>query len=243
MAEFDGEGDWASRLPLLLVRSWGTLPDHQLTDEEKATLRKRFLDSTLRSLDQQSSQLSLALDKKRLLGALPATEPAATAKALEALAAKVADARAGKVTGVDPPKSLAFKAVWATGRDLLPWAAADGPTLADLAQAFYTVTGSFRSVGGYLSVQVRLFSNLENRYLSHWEGRFAPDEAGDKMAEAADELRKSLLGRPWAGLSVTSTSTGAQVKVGEAWHLLPWSSDDLEPGSLELVFQQPGRAD
>jgi len=111
----------------------------------------------------------------------------------------------------------------------------------DKSKALYVVTGSVRSVGGYLSVSIDLYSAVEKRVLSTWEGRFAPEEAPGEMARASDQFRTVLLGRPWAGLSVTSAVGGTQVWVGDQWHNLPWSNDDLVPGPLALKVRQPGR--
>lgn len=240
LGEFEGEGDWRARLPLLLTRNWSTLPEHQLSEPERSELRSRVLKATLRLLDQQASQLILDLDKKRLVGPLPTTEPAATDLSLANLEKKKNEARGDGTLGDEVPKTLAFRAVWPPSRDKLPWNSSDGPTLVARASTLYAVTGSFRLVGGYLSVQVRLYSDLERRILSEWEGRFAADEAADRMAEASDHFREALLGRPWAGLVVTS-DTETRVRVGESWHPLPWSSDDLEPGTVELTLQQAGR--
>jgi len=230
-------------LPLLLIHSWGPVTDHALTGPEKAQLRQRSVDAALTLLEQQAAGLTLALDKKRLQGPLPSTEPDGTQKALDALASQEDDLRAGRASNLDAPTTLPFRRVWAKDKDSLPWPRTDGPTLAAQTAAWFAVTGSFRLVAGYLSVHVELYSALEGRVLSVWDGRFAPDEASDRMTEAADSFREILLGRPWAGLSVEGGTSDTRVKVAGVWHPLPWSSDDLQPGSLEVVISQPGLPD
>jgi hypothetical protein len=244
VAEFDGPGDWRSRLPLLLVRAWEAVREHKLSDAERDALKTRFVEASLRSLDQQAAKLKLDLDRKRLLGSLPATEPAATEAALKALDDKRAGV--GQGAAAEPPATLPYKAVWPSGQDKRPWTVTDPAALAAQAPALFTVTGSFRVVGGYLAVHVALYSDLESRVLQQWDGSFAPDEAADRMADASDRFRETLLGRPWAGLALTLDSTqpsGIRVKVGDEWHVVPWSTDDLEPGPLDLVVQRPGEPD
>lgn len=243
VSELSGGGEWAVRLPQLLVRGWDVLPDHAVTEEERAVLRSRFLDETLRNYQQQSSRLALELDRKRLSGTLPTGEPATTAKALDDLEAKSERVRQGDLTGAEPPTTMPLRVVWAPGRDKLPWSWEPRHDLVTRSKAMYLLTGSIRTVGSYLSVSLELYSSLENRTLSTWQARFAPEEASDQMALAAYEFRTSLLGRPWSGLSVTSSVRGAKVRVLERWHNLPWSSDDFFPGTLDLLVQNPGRED
>lgn len=239
LGEFDGAGDWRSRLPLLLVHGWDALPDHKLSDAERSLLKSRFIEAAARTLDQQAAKLQLDLDRKRL-GTLPAGEPEASRKALAALTAKADVLRQSDPPGSEAPTRLAFKPLWPTGRDKLPWAVTDAAALARQSQAVYTVTGSFRTVGGYLAATVTLTSSWERRVLAQWQGQFAPDEAPERMAEASDRLREALLGRAWAGLAITAPVPGTRVRVAGAWHLLPWSTDDLEPGPLDVVVQEPG---
>lgn len=241
VAELAGGGDWAVRLPQLLVRGWTSLPAHRVTDAEKTALRQRFLDETLASLDKQTSRLLLDLDRKRLAGALPSSEPEATMKALAALAVQRNQALAGETAGAAPPETLAFRPVWSPGRDNLPWAAAARPVLLSRSKALYLIDGSVRMVGTYLSVKLELYSDVEKRVLASWEGQFAPDEAPEKAAEAADRFRSSLLGRPWSGLVLSSATAGSQVHLHNRWHHLPWSSDELTPGPLNLRVRSPGR--
>lgn len=242
LGEFQGDPDWGARLALLVARGWQNLPNHQLTEVEKGVLRTQFLEDTLKGLDQQRSKLLLDLDRRRLLGPLPATEPAATLKSVSDLDDQLLAAQGG-VAANDPPGSLPLRAVWPRDRDNLPWGVNDGPGLAAQASASYAITGTVRLVGVYLSVTASLYSRLEQRVLDTWEGRFAPDEAADRMAEAADHLREALLGRPWSGLILTGKTPGIRVKVADRWHPLPWSSDELLPGPLTLVVSQPGKPD
>jgi hypothetical protein len=238
LSEFSG-GEWAARLPLLLSRGWDHLPDHQVTDAEKVILSQRAVSDAVAALRRQSSQMRLDLDKKKILGPLPAGEPAATQKNLDALDVKIAQTQAG--AGVaSPPDTMALRAVWPSGRDQLPWPASDGPALTGQAKTMYAVVGTVQSVGGYLEVSVGLYSALENRVLATWQGRFSPDEAPQHMAEASDALRESLLGRSWAGLKLTSNVGGTRVRVGDIWHDLPWSTDDLAPGDVPLLIEPPG---
>ncbi len=241
LAEFQGEGDWTSRLPRLLIRGWDELPEHQLTEAETAVLRAKEKDDALRSLDQQETTLKVALDKKRLLGPLASTEPAATEKSLADLESKAARIRDGKEASDPPPVTLPLRSAWAKGQENRPWFAVDSHDLITKSGSVYAVTGAVRSVGGYLDVSVELYSNWEKRVLSDWTGHFAPEEAAEKMAEVSDQFHEFLLGRSWAGLSVTSTVSGTTVKVDNAWHQLPWWTDDLEPGTFELTVQKPGR--
>jgi len=226
-----------------LTEGWAQLPAHLLRDPERKILRDRFAADTRRSLDQQIAKLRLDLDRKRLVGPLASTEPAATDKAVAALAAK-ADPRAiAALPAAEPPLSLPWKALTAPDRVGLPWKAADRADLALRSGAVYLVTGEVRSLGGLLSVRAELFSTLEQRVLAVWTGDLAPDEAPARMAEAWASFREALLGRPWAGLSVTAAGTGGRVRAAGLWHPLPWSADDLSPGPLELVVQAPGQAD
>jgi hypothetical protein len=238
---FAGEGDWAGRLPQLLVRTWDKLGDHQVTEAETAALKQKFLDDTLRAYDQQESQARLALDLKRLAGTLPSTEPAATEKILADLDTKRAQARTGTVPGTLAPV-LPLKPLWAPGRTGQAWTAVDRRDLATQSSALYLVTGTVRSLGPYLAAEIQLFSTVENRVLASWDDHFAPDEAAAKMAEASASFRRALLGRPWAALDVPASVPGTRIRVGAQWHDLPWSADDLTPGPLAVDLLVPGRS-
>ena len=240
VGEFGGEGEWTSRLPRLLIRGWDALPEHQLTDAEKSALVEKWKDDGLRSIELQKSTLTLALDKKRLAGSLASSEPAATLKSLGDLDAKAALVRAGQGAG-DPPLTLPLRGVWATGQEQRPWPVFDRHDLVIKAKSLYAVTGTVRLVGGYLDVTVELFSDLENKVLAAWEGRFAAEEASDRMGEVSDKFHGVLLGHSWAGITVTSAISGTRIQMGGQWHLLPWRSDDLSPGRLDMVVQTPGR--
>lgn len=239
VSEFAGGGDWASRLPQLLIRHWGTFGDHRVTASETEAQRKTFLDQSLVSIDKEVSRLRLELDRKRLVGALPSSEPAATTKALADQEAKRVKTLAGLPEG-QPPLSLKLKPVWSTGRESLPWPQMPRQELLEKSKALYVVTGSVRTVGTYLSVIIELYSALENKVLSSWEGQFAPEEAPGEMVKASDRFRTDLLGRPWSGLNLTSPVAGTQVFLGNQWHNLPWSTDDLSPGPLALKVRYPG---
>ncbi len=238
LSEFSG-GEWSARLPLLLSRGWDHLPPHVVTDAERLVLSQRAINDAVIALRRQSSQMRLDLDKKKILGPLPAGEPTTTETALADLDTKIKAAQAG--TGITPPSdTMNLRAVWPAGRDQLPWPPADGPALAAQAKTFLAVTGSVQVIGGYLEVSAALYSSVENRVLATWQGRFSPDEAPRHMADAADAFREALLGRPWAGLKLTSNLGGTRVRVADEWHDLPWSSDDLEPGDLTLLVEPPG---
>jgi len=241
LAEFSGGGVWAARLPLLVARGWDRLPDHRLTDTEKVLLNAKAIDAAVAALRKQSSQTRLDLDKKKISGTLPAGEPDATEKTLSGLDAQIAQAQAG--TGVAlAPDTMALRPVWPSDKTGLPWNAADGPTIAARAGTLYAVTGAVAYIDGYLQVDLSLYSSIENRFLASWSGQFAPDEAPARMADAADALRAALLGRPWAGVKITSPLSGTRVQVAGVWHDLPWSSDTLEPGDLPIVITAPGQA-
>ena len=241
-AEFDGTGEWCTRLPQLLVRNWETISEHQLTDGERLALKQRFLRDTLISLEIQTARLQLDLDKKRLVSPLSPSELANSQKSLLELETKIQQARAGE-SSTEPPFRLPLRVLWAAGREGLPWAAQDRRDFLTRSQALYVITGSVRSIAGYLVVTCELFSQLENRVLVEWEGRFSADEAADRMAEASDQFREALLGRPWAALVLTSPHGGTRARLQGQWHSLPWLSDDLVPGTYDLEIQTPGRPD
>jgi len=243
VAELSGGGEWAVRFPQLLVRGWESLPEHRLSEEEQAALRQQFLDATVVGLDQKSSKAVLDLDKRRLMGPLPSTEPAATEKLLTDLKASRDAALAGRVEEAKAPEKLPFRPVWNSSRENQPWGNEGRNELLVRTSVDYLVTGSIRSVGSYLWVRVELYSRWEKKVLAEWSGQFAPEEAPEKAAEAADRFRSSLLGRPWSGLSVVSGVSGAKVQVLDQWHNLPWSTDELEPATLELRILNPGRAE
>ena len=237
VAEFGGT--WGDRLALLLCRDWDRLPDHRVSDAERAALSKIAVDTAVAGLRKQASQAKLDLDKKKILGTLPAGEPDATNTTLAGIDTKIQQTLAG--TGMTPiPDTLAFKAVWATGQDGLPWPVSDGPSLAAKAKTLYAVTGSITEVDGYLDVAAVLYSAVEDRVLTTWHGRFAPEEAPQQMGRASDSFREFLMGRPWSGLKVTANVGGTRIRVGGRWHDLPWSSDDLDPGPVELTVEPPG---
>jgi hypothetical protein len=238
LSEFSG-GEWAARLPLLLSRGWDRLPDHVVTDAERVVFSQRAVRDAVTALRKQASQMRLDLDKKKIVGPLPAGEPTATEKALADLDTKITQTLAGTGVAV-PPDTMNLRPVWPAGRDQLPWPAADGPTLAAQAKALLAVTGTVQVIGGYLEVSVGLYSSVENRVLATWQGRFSPDEAPQHMAEASDAFREALLGRQWAGLKLTSNLGGTRVRVGDDWHDLPWNSDDLSPGDVSLLVEPPG---
>lgn len=238
-----GEGEWTLRVPQLLVRGWDRLPPHRLTEDEKTALRLKARTEALRSVDQQVSRLRLDLDRKRLVGSLPSSEPAATEKSLAEAATRRQAIEAGEFEGANPPASLPLRAVWGPGRDNLPWPSGTRPELLLRTQAAYLVSGSVRAFGEFLSVRLELYSAWEGRVLVQWEGQFASDEAPQRVADAADAFRSALLGRPWAGLAVSSPLTGAKIRFQGVWHSLPWASDELEAGTYELAVQSPGRVD
>jgi hypothetical protein len=243
VGELAGDADWGPRLPQLLVREWAAVTEHKLTDSEQGLLRQKFLDDTLTTLEKQRSALKLTLDRKRLKGAVTSTELTTAASTLKDLDAKVAQAAEGKTTGAEAPSSLAFRAVWPTGKTGQPWPASAGSDLASAASAFYTVTGSVHAVGPALTARIELYSAWEKRLLALWEGQFLPDEAATRMAEAADTFREALLGRPWARLAAEGTVPGSRIQVDGQWHPVPWSNDVLSPGPLEVVLGEPGHPD
>jgi hypothetical protein len=238
---FAGDGEWTNRLPQLLVRSWDRLATHRLTDTEVSAIEKKFLDDTLRGYDQQESQALLALDLKKLAGTLPSTEPAATEKTLADLATKRRNAGSGTLVNGQPPASLPLKPLWAPNRTGQSWTSVDRRELASQSQGLYLVTGSVRVLGPSLAVEIQLSSTIENRVLVSWEDHFAPDEAAAKMGEASAALRQTLLGRPWAGLDVRPAVPGSRIRVSGTWHDLPWTADDLDPGTLDIELLVPGR--
>jgi hypothetical protein len=135
---------------------------------------------------------------------------------------------------------LTLRSVWSKGQENRPWKAVDRHDLIVKSQATYVLTGTVRSIGDYLDVRIELYSDLEQKVLGEWEGRFSPEEASDRMAEVSDHFHEILLGRPWAGLSISSVLSGTKIKLGDRWHALPWSTDDLEPGIREILVQNPG---
>jgi hypothetical protein len=242
VAQFQGEGEWAVRLPLLLIRGWDTLPDHQLSASEQAALKTLWKDDALRSLDRQGSSLRLSLDKKKISGTLSITEPDSTAKSLADLGKKAAQTQGTPDPDTDPPKTLPWKPAWEKDQTNRPWVALDAHDLLTKSKAHYAFTGSVRTVGNYLDVSIQLYSALEEKVIVSWEGRFAPEEATDKMEEASQQFHGALLGRAWSGLAVDSDVAGTRIKVADHWHALPWQTDDLKPGTAILTIEKPGRA-
>lgn len=238
ITEFSGPQDWSGRLPLLLTAALGDLEAHELSEVEAGIRRSRALDKERASLEAQASRLQLELDRKRLAGTLPTTEPAATQKALADLKAKLDQPGAA----FQDQRALPLSPVWAPGRPGLPWVLDNAPLVAARSGATYVITGEVRPVGPAFGVRVAVYSGWEARSLAQWQGFFQPDEAAEAMALAADALRATLLGRDWARLSMSGPSA-VRVRVAGSWHPLPWSSTLLKPGDIEVVVRRPSRPD
>lgn len=238
IGEFSGPADWSGRLPLLFTAALGDLEAHRLSEVEAQVRRSRTLDKERSALEAQASRLQLELDRKRLAGPLPTTEPAATQKTLADLKAKL-DQRGAAFQDL---RTLPLSPVWAPGRPGLPWAQDGAPLVAARSGATYVITGEVRPVGPAFGVRVAVYSEWEGRSLAQWQGFFQPDEAGEAMALAADALRATLLGRDWARLAIRGPSA-VRVRVGDTWSPLPWTSTLLEPGDHEVVVRRPSQPD
>ncbi len=70
-----------------------------------------------------------------------------------------------------------MRAVWVTGQEHRPWQVFDSHDLVAISKALYVVSGAVRSVGGYLDVQVVLYSDIEKKILADWTGQFSPEAA------------------------------------------------------------------
>jgi len=241
LGEFEGQGEWKSRLPQLLVRGWNTLPGHRVTSAESSAFRQKFLESSRRALQQQASRLMLDLDKKRLTSVLSISEKDGAEKTLKGIESKLLLLEQEPIPEPAFAPLLPLKAAWAQGREGLPWIHRDRSDLLKLSRAHYLVTGEFRSVAGYLQARIEFYSTLEERVLARWEGSFAADEADERMTEASGAFRSSLLGRAWAGLVIQSPVSGTRVQIGGLWHPLPWATDVAEPGELSFVIQSPAK--
>jgi hypothetical protein len=242
VTQLDGDSDWAVRLPLMVAAGLEAVPDHRVSAAESAVLRQKALDDAVATLVKQQAAAQLTLDKKRLVGPLSKTDEDAAATARTDLAAKVAQARGGKVQGVDPPETLTVRLVW-PGADQQPWPEAQGADAARKSQAAYAVSGSVLVVGPAVSVHLEVYSAWESRVLASWDGVFAPDEVGPRMADAVGVFRTVLRGRPWAAVSVAGTAPGTRVKVNGTWSPVPWTSSLMDPGALNLVVGRPGAPD
>ena len=154
------------------------------------------------ALRRQASQMRLDLDKKKIVGPLPAGEPATTEKALADLDVKIAQTQAGNGVAV-PPDTMNLRAVWPAGRDQRPWPATDGPALAAQAKTFLAVAGhrtGHRRLARGLDRAVQFHREPRARHLAGAGSR--PTKRRSFMAEASDAWREGLLGRPWAGLKL-----------------------------------------
>lgn len=238
-AEFSGSGEWVARFPLLISRDWKDLTTHVLSESEVRAWQKTTLENNLRALDQKESSLALELDRKRLIGTLSAADVSNAEKSRTDWS-KQREGLMAPVREPGPPADpIPLKPTAASGGSSL-WTGRTGPEVALRSKATYVLLGEVRMVGPALLVKAELYSSLDKRVLTQWIGQFSPDEASEKAAEASDRFRSFLLGRPWAGVSVTSPTPGTRVRWKETWYPLPWTSDQFEPGPLSLGVRFPG---
>ena len=230
----------ASLIPRLVRDALEDLDVHELTSGETRNLAARRLEEEIRAARRSLGNLYDARDRLFF-------DPNAAASALRDREDEIADRmmelynlenfRPADVT-VPASMSLVF-AEGEPGREFLNPVRINPKLFLKYNSLDALIHGNTVRVGDYFGIRLMYSTRTADHVL--WEGAVGEDRLQESANEAAAEARSLLLGRDWAGMTISTIPSGATISLdGEVVGVGLWSSGILRPGEVTVAVEAPG---
>lgn len=223
-------------LPELFAKDWNSAPDHRLSDGEKKAIRLKLKETALAQLDKEESRLLLERDRVLLVSNSVESDLVTVDKGLAEVRKKKLTATAMEMEKIPLPDKLPLKrGTSSSGLTVLERTGAGAQAFGETAGMDYLFTGKVRETGGYLHVELELWSVVEKRSLGSWQEIFAPEEAADRLAIARRSFQEILLGRPWASLEIEADPPQTRLVINEKQtQMVPFRNPFGEPAPVHI---------
>lgn len=233
------EDAWLARsIPLLMLESLSVLTHHQLSAAERDARRRRIVEDA-----QAAAGRRLAEEKRtrdRLL--LADLSDDVRADRLEAANRRVREARRAldRLLAVEPADVVMTTVrpieFFRGGGELLPAGLTRGQAAAQ-HDLDLVITGSVERLDReFLVVEIAAFSAVQEREVYRDIEVLTVDDVPPLVDAMVERVAETVLGRPWAHLTVTTDVPGAAILVdGELVGFGRTEARFLEPGSRRVV--------
>jgi hypothetical protein len=232
--------------PRLLYKQIGSCRDHRFAEAEQGVIRKIILDSAVVGFYGELETLFAQRDELLFLREWQGEVYRDKTLLIKALEKKIAFFENWDSGKIDLPGSLPVVFLKPSESEpLQPWREGQfqprlklDDTAADLA-----VFGTMEQVGDILYITVSVYNFLTGEVRQVWSGTGRNEDISMLVTEAAASVRKEILGRDWAGLTVRALPDEAMLYIdGELFGIGEGSADALTPGAHQLTVAAEGYA-
>ena len=232
----------AALIPRLVWDELAGVDQHKLTNPEKDYLARQALDKKL--IESYSTLNTLYAGRDEYL--FQVNKDLASLKDLEQ---KIAEENAAMIHWRDYPSHLVavpdeipvLYPASPEGGDLWELENISPESILRSTVLDVIISGSIVRVGDYYGIKISAFGPAGEEVL--WEGAGGESDLEEISLEAGAAARRSVLGRPWASLTVQTEPPGALISINDFNAGVGfWSDSTLIPGEVTLEVTATGYA-